>query len=320
MPSILTRLNDFKDGISSIKFSPVEKDHLLIGSWDNGLKLVKATEEQHCLQSYPVSNPVLTVGYLNATTAFAGSLEGLVHLVDIPSGTHLVIGKHGKGVSCTANIQESDCFVTGSWDQSFQLWDARQKNAIDKRFIEKKILAASSAFNILVFGCTERENLVYDIRNLKMPFQRKPSTFKYMTRDVCCLPGAEGFVSSSIEGRTSVEYLNPSPEWQIKNFTFKCHRQIQQQHDIVYPVNSLAFHPIHQTLATAGGDGSVAFWDIQVRKRLRVLYPSKTNVSSVAFNFDASLLSVATCAQDEANGNVYIYALESDFASPKKST
>ncbi|WBW74187.1 mitotic spindle checkpoint WD repeat protein Bub3 [Schizosaccharomyces osmophilus] len=318
MPSILTRLNDFKDGISSVNFSPIEKDHLLIGSWDNGLKLVKAAEEQRCLQSYTLSSPILTSGYLNATAAFAGSLDGLVYLVDISSGTHLVIGKHGKGVSCTAAIQGSECFMTGSWDQSFQLWDPRQRVAIDKKHVEKKVLAASSALNLLVLGCTERENLVYDIRNLKLPFQRRPSTFKYMTRDVCCISG-EGFVSSSIEGRTSIEYLNPSPEWQTKNFTFKCHRQIQKQHDIVYPVNALTFHPVHQTLATAGGDGSVAFWDIQVRKRLRVLYPSKTSISSVAYNFDGSLLSVATCAQDEANGSVYIYALENDFAMPKRS-
>ncbi|EPX73040.1 mitotic spindle checkpoint protein Bub3 [Schizosaccharomyces octosporus yFS286] len=318
MPSILTRLNDFKDGISSVNFSPVEKDHLLIGSWDNGLKLVETAEEQRCLQSYSLSSPILTSRYLNATTAFAGSLDGSVNLIDISSGTHLVIGKHEKGVSCTATIPDIECLVTGSWDQSFQFWDSRQKRAIDKKRIEKKILAASSAANILVLGCTERENLVYDIRNLKLPFQRRPSTFKYMTRDVCCI-GGEGFVSSSIEGRTSIEYLNPSPEWQIKNFTFKCHRQIQQQYDIVYPVNALTFHPIHHTLATAGGDGSVAFWDIQVRKRLRVLYPSKTSVSSISFNFDGSLLAVATCAQDEANGSVYIYALENDFAMPKRT-
>jgi cell cycle arrest protein BUB3 len=53
-------------------------------------------------------------------------------------------------------------------------------------------------------------------------------------------------VLSSVEGRVAVEYLDPSPEQQAKKYAFKCHRQ----GDLIYPVNTMAFHPVFGTFAT----------------------------------------------------------------------
>jgi len=52
-----------------------------------------------------------------------------------------------------------------------------------------------------------------------------------------------GYVLSSIEGRVSVEYFDPSPEIQSKKYAFKCHRGKEGETEVVYPVNSVAFHP-----------------------------------------------------------------------------
>jgi cell cycle arrest protein BUB3 len=38
--------------------------------------------------------------------------------------------------------------------------------------------------------------------------------------------------------------------------------------DIIYPVNAIAFHPIHGTFATGGSDGIVNVWDGANKKRL----------------------------------------------------
>lgn len=327
-----TLLKNSKDGISSVIFSPSVKNELIAGCWDGSLLHYQISENPELLGKYDLSSPILSLEYTDEKTALVGNLDGTVTTLDLNTRNHEFLGNHGKGVSCISKLRlESkiyillasysinilDCFISGSWDKSFRVWDVRVKQPVEGQDIGKKIFASSSRDNILVLGCSERENLVYDIRNLKLPFQRRPSSFKYMTRSVCCNQNFEGFVSSSIEGRTSVEYINPSQEAQSKNFTFKCHRQIQKDYDIVYPVNDLKFHPIHQTLATAGGDGVVAFWDIQVRKRLRVLNPSKINISSISFNVDGSMLAIATCAQEEAAGNIYVHALESNFAAPK---
>lgn len=78
-----------------------------------------------------------------------------------------------------------------------------------------------------------------------------------------------GYATASTEGRIAVEYFDPSPEAQEKKYAFKCHRQTIEDVDHVWPVNALAFHPIYNTFASAGSDGTVSIWDHKVKKRLR---------------------------------------------------
>jgi cell cycle arrest protein BUB3 len=51
-----------------------------------------------------------------------------------------------------------------------------------------------------------------------------------------------GYVTSSIEGRVAVEFFDDSAESQAKKFAFKCHRQLVNGVDSVYPVSGLAFN------------------------------------------------------------------------------
>lgn len=39
-----------------------------------------------------------------------------------------------------------------------------------------------------------------------------------------------------------MEYFDPSPEVQKQKYAFKCHRKTENGSDIVYPVNTMAFH------------------------------------------------------------------------------
>jgi len=63
-------------------------------------------------------------------------------------------------------------------------------------------------------------------------------------QDVDYLPTKLGYATASVEGRIAVEYFDPSPEVQDKKYAFKCHRQTIDDVDHVWPVNSLAFHPV----------------------------------------------------------------------------
>ena len=101
-----------------------------------------------------------------------------------------------------------------------------------------------------------------------------------------------GYATASVEGRIAVEYFDPSSEAQEKKYAFKCHRQTIDDVDHVWPVNALAFHPIYNTFASAGSDGTVSIWDHQVKKRLRQ-YKYKTAIPSIAFNCDGTRLAVA---------------------------
>jgi hypothetical protein len=57
-----------------------------------------------------------------------------------------------------------------------------------------------------------------------------------------------GFALSSIEGRVAIEYFDMAPETQAKKYAFKCHRATQNGTDLVYPVNTMAFHPRYVAL------------------------------------------------------------------------
>lgn len=54
-----------------------------------------------------------------------------------------------------------------------------------------------------------------------------------------------GYVTTSIEGRVAVEFFDPSDAAQKKKYAFKCHRQVIEGVDTVYPVQGLAFNPVY---------------------------------------------------------------------------
>jgi len=53
-----------------------------------------------------------------------------------------------------------------------------------------------------------------------------------------------GWVSSSIEGRIAVEYFGEDTAIQAKKYAFRAHRNTVDGQDLVYPINSVAYHPM----------------------------------------------------------------------------
>ena len=91
----------------------------------------------------------------------------------------------------------------------------------------------------------------------------------------------------------AVEYFDTKPEVQKKKYAFKCHRLPENGVDTIYPVNAIAFHPLHGTFATGGGDGIVNVWDGHNKKRLCQLHRYPSSVASLAFSDDGRMLAVA---------------------------
>ncbi len=150
-----------------------------------------------------------------------------------------------------------------------------------------------------------------------------------MTRAVACMPNDDGYATSSIEGRVAVEWFDPSTESQARKYAFKCHRQPDPEGDgtdIVYPVNALAFHPVHGTFASGGGDGVVALWDAVAKRRIRQYQKYPASVAAVAFSSDGKSLAVGVCpgfenGQEDYTGegatHVYIRELGENEAKGK---
>ena len=104
------------------------------------------------------------------------------------------------------------------------------------------------------------------ISRIYHPLETRQVGLKYQIKDLKTFPDNQGFALSTIDGRVSMEYFNPDPQFQLQNrFTFKCHRHPdpnpESAGDLVYPVNSLDFNHEYGTLFTAGSDGYVCLWD-----------------------------------------------------------
>lgn len=124
------------------------------------------------------------------------------------------------------------------------------------------------------------------------PWQQRESSLKYMTRAVTCMPNNAGYASSSIEGRVAVEWFDPSIDSQARKYAFKCHRATVDGVDVVYPVNAIAFHPVHGTFASGGGDGIVAVWDAVAKRRIRQYHKFPSSVAALDFSADGRFLAV----------------------------
>ena len=69
------------------------------------------------------------------------------------------------------------------------------------------------------------------------------------------------------------------------------------------PSTRVAFHPVHGTFATGGGDGYVNFWDGDAKKRLFQSPRYPTSISALAFSPCGSLLAVASSYAHEEREN-----------------
>lgn len=102
----------------------------------------------------------------------------------------------------------------------------------------------------------------------------------------------KGWASGSIEGRIAVEYFDSDPAVQSQKYAFRCHRQAVDGVDCVYPINALAYHPIHNTFASGGSDGFISIWDHTAKKRMKQ-YPKFSNeISALSFSPDGSKLAI----------------------------
>jgi len=67
----------------------------------------------------------------------------------------------------------------------------------------------------------------------------------------------------------------------------------------IYAVNDVKYHPVHNTLVTAGSDGAYSFWDTQSRRNLFHSNTKDQAITKCCFN---------------ADGQIFAYALGYDWA------
>lgn len=90
------------------------------------------------------------------------------------------------------------------------------------------------------------------------------------------------------------------------NFKFRCHRTTTNGISNVYSVNDVRFHPTNPTtFVTAGGDGSVMFWDRVAHSRLKNYV--------VASPAEVAKGAAVTATGFSASGGLFAYAVGYDW-------
>ncbi|KAJ4989106.1 mitotic checkpoint protein bub3 (WD domain-containing protein) [Stagonosporopsis vannaccii] len=294
--------------ISSVTFSPRTPTRLLVSSWDRHVYLYDTHGEPggKLLQKFEHRAPVLDVCFgRDDNEAFTAGLDWEVRRIDLSSGAQTVVSTHSQGVRNILYSAAHNLLISASWDSTLHLHDLSNPGDFAVISLPSKPFSLSASTSKLVVAMASRAVNIYELDALSNaakqgggeavpvePWQRRESSMKYMTRAVACMPNDAGYSSSSIEGRVAVEWFDPSDESQSRKYAFKCHRQNVDGQDVVYPVNALAYHPVHGTFATGGGDGIVALWDAVAKRRIRQYQKFPASVQTIEFSADGKFMAV----------------------------
>jgi mRNA export factor len=215
-----------------------------------------------------------------------------LRVLDWASGQSMQLpGAHDAPIRCMRWVNSSriQALVTGGWDGTLRYWDLRQAQPLATVSLPERCYALDTSGDLLVVGTAERHVSIFNLgASPAQPHATVQSPLRWQTRSIACFPGGAGYAIGSIEGRVAFQYVDEKVGRE-QNFAYKCHREAS---DLVYPVNAIAFHPVHQrVLVTAGADGYMHTWDKERRQRLESSVHLGSAVTSVAFNADGSLFA-----------------------------
>ncbi|OTB06517.1 hypothetical protein M426DRAFT_318920 [Hypoxylon sp. CI-4A] len=340
------------DAISALAFAPDSPSRLLAASWDKSIYLYDTLqnpdENSHgtLLRTYENRAPVLDVCYgKDGGEAFSAGMDWQVRRIDLETGDQTTLSKHSAPVRRVVYSREHSLLISASWDSTLHVHDPTNASLAPLAIpLPGKPHAMAASPSKVIVAMTSRLVHIYDLGTLAdaltsqtsdapQPWQQRESSLKFLTRAVAAMPSDAGYATSSIEGRVAVEWFDASAESQARKYAFKCHRAAQPNPesgattDVVYPVNALAFHPVHgTTFASAGGDATVALWDAEAKRRMKVYQKFADSVAALAFSADGRFLAVAvspgfeTGMEDysgEGRTKVFIRELGENEALPK---
>ncbi|PSR80646.1 WD40-repeat-containing domain protein [Coniella lustricola] len=314
------------DAVSRVVFAPESPTRLLVSSWDKNAYLYEVedgeSQSASLVRTFEHRAPVLDVCFgASDNEAFTAGLDHRVTRIDLETGEQTVISEHTKPVRCVVYDPQHQILVSASWDSTLHFHNLAEPGSQPTVVsLPGKPHAMAASPSKVVVAMSARLVHIYDLPTIAKqlssgnadikPWQQRESSLKFLTRAVACMPNDAGYATSSIEGRVAVEWFEGSAESQARKYAFKCHRQAASEEegggDIVYPVNALAFHTVYgKTFASGGGDGTVALWDAEAKRRMKQ-YPNFGNsVASLSFSSKGKYMALGVCPGFETGQEDY---------------
>ncbi|KAL9685384.1 hypothetical protein QQ045_022834 [Rhodiola kirilowii] len=282
------------DSVSSLCFSP-KANFLVATSWDNQVRCWEVVKNGTNVSTVPKASishdqPVLCSDWnADGTAVFSGGCDKQAKMWLLASNQPVTVAMHEAPIKQLTWLSEMNLLVTGSWDKTLKYWDLRQQTPVHTQQLPERCYTMTVRHPLMIVGTADRNLIVFNLQSPQTEFKRITSPLKEQTRCVAAFPDQKGFLVGSLEGRVGVHHLDDAQ--QNKNFTFKCHRDGNS----IYGINSLNFHPVHHTFATAGSDGVVTFWDKDSKQRLKALERCQAPIPCSAFNNDGSIIAYSVC-------------------------
>lgn len=251
------------------------------------------------------SAPILSCDWINTGDAVVyGACDGVVRLstlssLSLSSSSNadsgvVVVGTHDAPIkSCIWN-KTIQTVITGSWDKTVKFFDIRQISSNNKPVTElkqtDKVVAMDNRDHLLAIGLSNKNVVIYDLRNMKTPWREYPKPFlQKQTSGLVLFPDKKSFALSSIEGRVRIQYLEAGDD-EKKSFIFRCHKVGEYD---AYAVNALAVTDAHDGFVTAGSDGTVVFWEKEQKQKMNQLERMNMPITAAAYNYNGTILAYA---------------------------
>jgi len=250
----------------------------------------------------------LDVGWTSdGSNIISAGCDNIIKMWNPNQSSPTVVGWHDKPIRKIAFCGDTNQIISGGWDKELKYWDPKQStisynsNNDDtsnyKRqlrpngtvTLSERVYAMDLKYPLLCIALANKKVAIFDVRNPSKPMQEIITLLKHQLRCISVFPDKSGFAVGSVEGRCAIHYIQEDLDNNQKNFAFKCHRKQSN----VFAVNTIRFHNTFGTFSSAGGDGTIYFWDKNKKQKLKEFKQMDLPVTDVDFNHNGTLFAYA---------------------------
>jgi WD40 repeat protein len=285
----LRRLGTNHGGVAAVAFN--DQGRTLLSASGGRVRLWEVSTGKELLSGGGHLAPVSTVAYApDGKTLASGGGDRTIRLWEARTGRELRALDAAAPVARLAFAPDGKALASAGSDGAIRLWDAssgRELRVLGSHKPRAYALAFSPDGKTLASGGHDHLVKLWDTAT-----GRQLATFSGLTEAPLALAFSPDGTTLAIAG--SWQTRVPTTECPIRLWDVRAGKEVRQLvgHD-GSTVHSLAFAPSGKTLASAGSDGSVRFWNLSTGRGSYLLAGVPDVLGQITFSPDGRSLAVA---------------------------